>query len=205
MARYFLAVPIALLFVLILFSFMAWMVDSEHHNESPYSKTMSFTMFMTENEQDIRRRQRSQPKQPKMPQVPKPSAISEGNNNVIRLNAIAQPTLALDTDISGVAISAPVLGAFIANQQALPLYRIEPNYPMKALKRQIEGYVIMKFTIGPTGKPIDIEVVEAEPKRLFEREARKALRKWKYQPKIMDGRAIAQPNQKIKLEFQIAK
>ena len=66
-------------------------------------------------------------------------------------------------------------------------------------------YVVMKFTIDPTGKPTDIEVVEANPPRVFEREAMRALRSWKYQPKVEDGTAQSQPGQTVKLEFQLEK
>jgi protein TonB len=63
----------------------------------------------------------------------------------------------------------------------------------------------MSFTIDETGQPTDIEVLEAEPKRVFEREAIRALRNWKYQPKLVDGKAVTQPGQSVKLEFKLAK
>ncbi|MDF5586334.1 energy transducer TonB, partial [Vibrio parahaemolyticus] len=49
------------------------------------------------------------------------------------------------------------------------------------------------------------EVIEAEPQRMFEREAIRALKKWKYQPKVEDGVSIEQYGQTAKVEFKLAK
>ena len=32
-----------------------------------------------------------------------------------------------------------------------------------------------------------LKCLEAQPKRVFDKEARRALRKWKYKPKVVDG------------------
>ena len=63
----------------------------------------------------------------------------------------------------------------------------------------------MSFTIDEQGRPTDVKVTDAKPRRMFEREAVKALKKWKYQPKVIDGKTIAQVGQTVKLEFTLAK
>jgi len=203
--RLLIATPIALSCVVAIFSLMAWMVDTSHRRAPEPSEALSFNMVMVENEQDVQRRQRSVPEQPQAPEVPEQMPTSQANTQLTQVSPIAQPMLGLDTAVDGLAISAPTFGDFGVNQQAMPLYRVEPRYPTKALKRGAEGYVVMKFTIDPTGKPIDVEVVEANPKRMFEREAIRALKKWKYQPKVVDGGAISQLGQTVRLEFKIAK
>lgn len=205
MGRLLIATPIALSCVVAIFSLMAWMVDISHRRAPEPSEALSFSMVMVENEQDVQRRQRSVPEQPQAPEVPEQMPTSQANTQLTQVSPIAQPMLGLDTAVDGLAISAPTFGDFGVNQQAMPLYRVEPRYPTKALKRGAEGYVVMKFTIDPTGKPIDVEVVEANPKRMFEREAIRALKKWKYQPKVVDGGAISQLGQTVRLEFKIAK
>lgn len=87
----------------------------------------------------------------------------------------------------------------------MPLYRVEPRYPARAMKQGAEGYVVMSFTIDTQGRPTDVKVIEAKPRRLFEREATRALKKWKYQPKVLDGKAIEQIGQTVRLEFKIQK
>ena len=206
MIRLFLALPLAGALGLALFSFMAWMVDNGHQRSPDNSETLSFNMVMVEAEQEVQRRQRAVPEQPEMPEPPPEAKTSQSQAEVTPLNSMSSlPSLDLNTSVDGLAINAPTFSDFGSNQQAMPLYRVEPRYPAKALKRGAEGHVIMSFTIDETGRPIDIQVTDANPRRMFEREAMRALKKWKYQPKVVDGKAIAQVGQTVKLEFKLAK
>lgn len=206
MIRFLLALPLAGALGLALFSFMAWMVDNGHNRAPESSESLSFNMVMVEAEQDVQRRQRSVPEQPETPEPPPEAKVSQSTAEVTPLTPMTSlPSLGLDTSIDGLAINAPTFSDFGSNQQAMPLYRVEPRYPAKALKRGAEGFVVMQFTIDPTGRPTDVKVLEANPRRMFEREAVRALKKWKYQPKVIEGRAVAQVNQTVKLEFKLAK
>ena len=206
MGRLLLALPASLLISVSLFSFMAWMVDKGNQRAPEASEAVRFDMVMVENEADVQRRQRSVPEQPEPPQAPEPMDLSQADTQMEPMSQMTPVSaLGLNTALEGIAISAPNLKGTMGNQQALPLYRVDPRYPSKALKRRVEGYVIMRFTIDATGRPKDIEVIEAEPERMFEREAIRALKKWKYQPKVEDGVSIEQYGQTAKVEFKLAK
>ncbi|ELA7830629.1 energy transducer TonB [Vibrio alginolyticus] len=206
MGRLLLALPASLLISVSLFSFMAWMVDKGNQRAPEASEAVRFDMVMVENEADVQRRQRSVPEQPEPPQAPEPMDLSQADTQMEPMSQMTPVSaLGLNTALEGIAISAPNLNGTMGNQQALPLYRVDPRYPSKALKRRVEGYVIMRFTIDATGRPKDIEVIEAEPERMFEREAIRALKKWKYQPKVEDGVSIEQFGQTAKVEFKLAK
>ncbi|ELB2758786.1 energy transducer TonB [Vibrio alginolyticus] len=206
MGRLLLALPASLLISVSLFSFMAWMVDRGNQRAPEASEAVRFDMVMVENEADVQRRQRSVPEQPEPPQAPEPMDLSQADTQMEPMSQMTPVSaLGLNTALEGIAISAPNLKGTMGNQQALPLYRVDPRYPSKALKRRVEGYVIMRFTIDATGRPKDIEVIEAEPERMFEREAIRALKKWKYQPKVEDGVSIEQFGQTAKVEFKLAK
>ncbi|EIK0774245.1 MULTISPECIES: energy transducer TonB [Vibrio] len=206
MGRLLLALPASLLISVSLFSFMAWMVDKGNQRAPEASEAVRFDMVMVENDADVQRRQRSVPEQPEPPQAPEPMDLSQADTQMEPMSQMTPVSaLGLNTALEGIAISAPNLKGTMGNQQALPLYRVDPRYPSKALKRRVEGYVIMRFTIDATGRPKDIEVIEAEPERMFEREAIRALKKWKYQPKVEDGVSIEQFGQTAKVEFKLAK
>ncbi|MFH4461510.1 energy transducer TonB [Vibrio diabolicus] len=206
MGRLLLALPASLLISVSLFSFMAWMVDKGNQRAPEASEAVRFDMVMVENEADVQRRQRSVPEQPEPPQAPEPMDLSQADTQMEPMSQMTPVSaLGLNTALEGIAISPPNLKGTMGNQQALPLYRVDPRYPSKALKRRVEGYVIMRFTIDATGRPKDIEVIEAEPQRMFEREAIRALKKWKYQPKVEDGVSIEQYGQTAKVEFKLAK
>ncbi|MDF4844970.1 energy transducer TonB, partial [Vibrio parahaemolyticus] len=143
MGRLLLALPASLLISVSLFSFMAWMVDKGNQRAPEASEAVRFDMVMVENEADVQRRQRSVPEQPEPPQAPEPMDLSQADT---QMEPMSQRTpvsaLGLNTALEGIAISAPNLKGTMGNQQALPLYRVDPRYPSKALKRRVEGYVI---------------------------------------------------------------
>ncbi|HIF9164594.1 TPA: energy transducer TonB [Photobacterium damselae] len=216
MLRVLMAFPLAILLAGGLFTFMAWMVDNGSRQEPESTPPLSFNMVMVEQESEVQRRQRVVPPKPEAPKPPPQIMPSQSKpTSVSKLPVASISALGLDTSISGIAVSAPKfgkiegaanLGAGInvgSNQQAMPLYRVEPRYPARALKQGAEGYVVLQFTIDTQGRPSDISVVEAKPRRLFERDAMRALRKWKYQAKVIDGQAVEQPGQTVKLEFKI--
>jgi protein TonB len=90
-----------------------------------------------------------------------------------------------------------------ADRDAVPLVRIEPDYPMQARQRGIEGWVVVEFTISTAGTVKDAEVVASEPGTVFDRAAVQAVRKWKYNPKVVDGKAVERAGMKIRLDFEM--
>lgn len=90
-----------------------------------------------------------------------------------------------------------------ADRDVVPLVRIEPDYPMNARQRGIEGWVVVEFTISTAGTVRDAEVVASEPGTIFDKAAVQAVRKWKYQPKIKDGKPIERAGVKVRLDFEM--
>lgn len=205
MLRWLIAVPMAGVCTLTVFALMAWMVNISDRQALGDDAPLRFDMLVVENDTDTQRRQRSIPEQPKVPKLPEKMPVSSVDNNITSVSDTLKPALGLDTNIDGFAISAPEFGDFGIQQQAMPIYRVEPRYPAKAEKRQVEGYVLIRFTIDPTGKPVDIQVQKSQPKYMFDREAIYAIKKWKYQPKIVDGKSVSQQGQTVKLEFTLSK
>lgn len=88
----------------------------------------------------------------------------------------------------------------------LPLVRVQPQYPRRAQERGVEGYVIVELTVNADGTvpPESILILEAEPKGYFERAARKAAAKFKYKPKVMNGKAMPVTGVKYRFTFDLA-
>jgi len=89
--------------------------------------------------------------------------------------------------------------------EATPLVRITPKYPISAARDGKEGWVQLGFTISEIGTVISPYIINSEPKRVFDKEALRALRKWKYKPKMVEGRAVQQAGQSIQLDFKLDK
>lgn len=86
---------------------------------------------------------------------------------------------------------------------ASPLVRVEPRYPVAAARGGIQGWVQLSFSVDTDGSVTDIAVVAAEPKRMFEQEAIKALKRWKYQPLVVQGKAARRDGLKVQLDFNL--
>jgi protein TonB len=108
-------------------------------------------------------------------------------------------------DTGGMNVSLGGVGAMRRDGEATPIVRIEPKYPVQAARDGKEGWVRLSFTINEVGGVEDVDVIEADPKRVFDREAKRALRKWKYKPKIVDGKPVKQPGMRVQLDFTLDK
>lgn len=76
-------------------------------------------------------------------------------------------------------------------QDVIPLVDIPPNYPQRAQSAGIEGKVVLRFTITAEGRVDNLRIVEAEPKGVFDREARRAAERWRFAPRQENGQAVA--------------
>lgn len=137
-------------------------------------------------------------KPPPPPEVPPETPPQEMDNidpNAPSIN-IAAPTVTASTDIGGPD------GMNVAEGDYLPIVRVAPVYPARALSRGLEGYVDMQFTVTPAGTVSD-PVVIYSTSSLFERAATQAVLKFKYKPRVKDGVPVAVPGVKTRISFQI--
>lgn len=81
------------------------------------------------------------------------------------------------------------------------IVRIDPKYPTQAARDGLEGWVMLSYTIDNIGRVTDITVLDASPKGIFDREARRALAKWRYKPTVKGGKPLAVPGVMVLLEF----
>ncbi|WNJ95147.1 energy transducer TonB [Vibrio ruber] len=208
MMRWLLALPVAIVFSVGLFSFMAWMVDDGSHQKPEEQRALQFNMLMTEPDDAVQRRQRTVPEKPKPPEAPKMMTAAQQQSSVNHAPTMASvPELGLSAGLDGVAIQAPALdiNAIGSSQQAVPLYQVKPDYPPKAMRRQIEGSVTLQFDIDETGRAINIQVIDSQPKRIFDRSARRAISQWKFQPRVVNGKAEKQVGMTQVIKFEMDK
>jgi protein TonB len=94
------------------------------------------------------------------------------------------------------------LSAGLADRAPLPLVRVEPQYPPQAARRNLEGWVQVRFTISTAGSIKDAVVIKSSHS-LFERAALTAVNKWKYQPQMAAGKPIEAPGVVVVLRFRM--
>jgi protein TonB len=74
----------------------------------------------------------------------------------------------------------------------LPLVAIAPQYPTRAAQRGIQGWCLVSFTVDGLGNVVEetIEVVDAEPANIFDRSSQRAAARFKFQPRVVDGKGV---------------
>ena len=82
------------------------------------------------------------------------------------------------------------------------LSAVRPLYPQSALIRELEGRVIVQFRVNERGTVEDIAVVESTHK-VFEGAAINAVAKFRYQPRIVDGIAVAVDGVRAEILFEL--
>lgn len=97
--------------------------------------------------------------------------------------------------------AGPAAGAALADMDAIPLVRIAPEYPARAAQRGTAGWVLLEFTVTTAGATKDVRVVDADPPGTFDRAAIKAVERFKYRPKVVDGKPVEQHGVQMVIEF----
>jgi len=74
----------------------------------------------------------------------------------------------------------------------LPLVAIAPQYPTRAAQRGIQGWCLVSFTVDGLGNVAEetIVVVDAEPANIFDRSSERAAARFKFQPRVVDGKGV---------------
>lgn len=184
-----------------LFSFMAFLVQSGDRAQEEVEESIVVEVNSTPPKSAAETRKRVPPPPPPPPKAPpKPQAPEPDTSASNQGMSFEMPAVNLGGTNTG--MSAPGAG-FARDGDATPIVRIEPKYPIQAARDGKEGWVILSFTINEIGGVEDVKVVEAEPKRIFDKEARRALRKWKYKPKVVDGKPQRQPGLTVQLDFKM--
>jgi protein TonB len=143
-------------------------------------------------------KKREPPKREKPEQPPPPPDISMSKAS---LEPGAGVTAIVPTVDPTGALSGGITGGGGADRDVVPLVRIDPDYPMRARQRHIEGWVVVEFTISKAGTVRDPIVLASHPGTIFNRSALQAIRKWKYNPKIEGGAAVERAGVKVRLDF----
>ena len=84
---------------------------------------------------------------------------------------------------SATVLAASLMLALAAHATPKVVKKVPPDFPREATQKGITtGVVKAKLTIEADGKVSDVEIVEAEPKRVFDRAVKQALMEWKFEP-----------------------
>jgi protein TonB len=131
---------------------------------------------------------------PPAPEVPKMQfQTGSVDSNVASLT----PSVDARGAMSGLNISAG------SDRDTIPLVRVPPDYPARAVNRGIEGWVLVEFTITGTGSVKDAKVVDSKPATIFNDAALKAISRWRYNPKVENGQPVERRGVRTIIRFDL--
>jgi periplasmic protein TonB len=201
-----LIISVAFIINILLFLLIHQMVNRDH-GELPDIESLNFVEFIRikqkpeipeEKPKEVKAEEQPPPEKtpppPELarPEIPKPE---------IARPDLPRPDIDLPLTIKGI----PYLGDFLKtpapaepvkpalpdiDTDVIPTVRIKPVYPPRALRAGIEGVVTVEFIITGNGTVRDPIIVDANPPDIFDKAVLQAIQKWKFDPTIVDGKAV---------------
>jgi len=123
--------------------------------------------------------------------VPTARSYARTPVNVLPIAGMAKPRRSAPEPASA-APAATTSSTVVPADRLDRIVARDPVYPVQALRNGTAGWVELEFTIAPNGTVRDIEVVSAEPRGVFDGAASDAVAAWRFRPRVVNGRAVAQ-------------
>ncbi len=168
--------------------------------EGGRSAAVDFVRLKRDTEPETKKRELPKRKPPEQPPPPPELDFAKNLNPDEAVGGII-PIVDTSLDLAKMAS----LGVGSGDRDIVPLVRVEPQYPLRAAQGGIEGWVELEFTISTVGTVKEPVVTASHPRSVFDRAALQAVRKWKYNPKIVDGVAVERPGIRIRLRFSLGR
>ena len=198
--RMLLGLVLALGVTLSLFWVMQYLIATADRSLNDDSAGTMLDFVRVKRDEAIERRQRK-PEKPPPPDAPPPQPPTPQLDN-LNPNAekIAISAVPVETDIE-------MTGGFslgVGEGDYLPIVKVAPIYPNRALTRGIEGFCVVMYTVTTLGTTKDPVVIEDQcTSSLFHRASTNAALKFKYKPRILDGEAVEVPGVQNKFTYEI--
>jgi len=203
--RFIISIGAGVLMALLLFLLMHALIGGRDGFQRPEDTGQVVDFVRVRAEEIVQTRERRVPKKPPPPDKPPPPPelqTQAPQQQVKQVLDIETPDISVGFTGGPVVAAAWQSGDNVGDGDIIPIVRIEPNYPRDALLRGIEGWVRVRFTITPDGSVMNPQVVDSDPRRVFDREALRAILRWKFRPRIVDGQAVSREAEQT-IEFNM--
>lgn len=194
--RYLLALGAAGMMSLMLFALMHYLISGRPQPLLGAADKSAITFIRLQHDSDESLKKRTLPKKPEIPQKPPQPQKPKITNTQPPAPALAmsapKPTMnkLIGGPFAGTIGNMSTDAGVSGDAEVMPLVRVAPRYPRKAAMRGIEGWVKVEFTILEDGTVTDAKVIDAQPRRIFNREAVRAVLRWKFKPQVVEGKKV---------------
>jgi|TARA_Y100000766_G_scaffold281693_1_gene293646 protein TonB len=193
---------IGFVIAVIFFLLLAYIVKPSSESLKNENSFRVVDFIRLKKDTSLREKTRAIPDRPEPPKKPPPP-------DLVTPELQAPPQAPnLDIEFPDIAVPTDFKGAFLGpqnaggNSQVVPLVRINPQYPRNELLAGVEGWVKVRFTVEPDGSVSSPKVVQSKPPRVFDTAALRAIKKWKFKPKVVNGVAVQQDGTQL-IEFKL--
>ena len=175
----------------LLFIFMYMLIKPGDLDLNALKDRQMVDFIRIKKDDTLNERDRRLPDKPPPPKRPPPPELEQPELKKLptpKLD-INLPDIDMPIDTDGALVGG---GQFISDGGLIPLVRISPRYPRKALLEGREGYVIVELWVDESGNVLSAKIREASPSTVFNAAAIQAVLKWKFKPRVSGGVAVKQ-------------
>jgi protein TonB len=165
--------------------FMHYLIQSSDASLSDASRAHMLDFVRLKREENLERKDRT-PERPQVNKSPEAPPMPESQtNNGQQLAVSAMPVQTnIDINQGGIGFGA-------GEGDYLPIVKVAPIFPQRALAMGIFGECLVRYTVTTAGTVKDVEVIEDRCEaRLFHRPSREAALRFKYKPRVIDGEPV---------------
>ena len=186
--RLFAGIVFGLAITAALFWVMQYMIETTDRQLDEAGSTHLVDFVRLKRDETVHRRELKprKPPPPQSPPQPPSTPQLESLNPSAETIAISATPVETDIEISDAGFS---LG--VGEGDYLPIVKVAPIYPQRALVRGIEGYCVVQYTVTRQGTIRDPFVIEDQcTNSMFHRPSLQAALKFKYKPRVIDGQTV---------------
>lgn len=186
-------VSIAFIIAALIFFIIESLIDQSSSINRNKSNPNYVDFIRVKEDDSLQERKRSIPEKPPTPKRPPTPQVE--------LDELKPPPIAqFDFDIPSFSLPTDFSGAFVGSleslgtgtSQLIPIVKVAPRCPREAQINGINGSVRLLLNVNASGKVDSVQIKESKPLRTFDAEAIKAVRRWQFKPKTIDGIAYDQ-------------
>ena len=89
------------------------------------------------------------------------------------------------------------------HRAARVISRAAPTFPEVAVKKGIEGHVVIRYSVLADGTVGDAQVIESTPPGVFDRSALAAIRRFQFEPAKVSGEPVAVEDMRQRISFRL--
>ena len=176
----------ALMSTIILLSLIQVLVTGSN-NTTEQATPFHFVNFIGNTPQETTIKKKVKPPKPKRHQQPPRNIINKLTASQLNLSDEQPSNIAVMDELK---FSSQSMSLIKSEGEMLPIVKVAPVYPPRARNRGSEGYCVIEFTVMSDGSVGDASVVTDQCDPLFSAASLRAVKNFKYKPRMENGIAV---------------